>query len=292
MDLNAFLAIRLSWTNAAVLEPSLQIPTGVYRTVWLLACLRRMSVSKTNFRSVARLTGNLPDDSSFAMRDRRCVTAWRRRHRLRRVGASRGVPRVVVPANSLPRQASMLASHSSATPCKEDGGCTLVPSSDFDTFAAQMRTTFMTRVAIKVDLGCGDRFAEVPRGHSRVPHTKERGPNPTSALLCSILQWLDLHRHEKKGVAVSGRTGSSCNVPAPVLWYCRKGLIQSMATMCPSIVRPHRWISFIYTAAFYPTPTPSGLVPEYSPGPRRSPGTWLKAHLPNSTTKDAGAMII
>jgi hypothetical protein len=95
MDPNAFLALRLSWTNAAVLEPSLQIPTGVYRTVWLLACLRRMSVSKTNFRSVARLTRNFPDESSFAMRDRRCVTAWRRRHRLRSVGASRGVPRVV-----------------------------------------------------------------------------------------------------------------------------------------------------------------------------------------------------
>jgi hypothetical protein len=46
MDTKALLALRLGWTNEAVLEPSLQIPTGVYRTVWLLARLRRMSVSK------------------------------------------------------------------------------------------------------------------------------------------------------------------------------------------------------------------------------------------------------
>jgi hypothetical protein len=90
MDLNAFLALRLGWTNAAVLEPSLQVPTGVYRTVWLLSRLRQMPVSKTNFRSVAKLTGNFPDEASFEMRDWRCVTAWPRRHRLRSVGASRG----------------------------------------------------------------------------------------------------------------------------------------------------------------------------------------------------------
>jgi hypothetical protein len=64
----------------------------------------------------------------------------------------------------------------------------LVPSSDFDTFAAQTRTSGMTRVVIKVDLTCVDRFAEMPRGDSRLPKSKKHGPNPTSALLCSILQ--------------------------------------------------------------------------------------------------------
>ena len=109
-----------------------------------------------------------------------------------------------------------------------------------------------------------DRFAEMPRGRSRLPTPKKQGPNSTSALLCSILQWLDLHRHATIGVAVFNRARSSCIVASPILWSCKKGPVQSRASMRPSIVKRHRWISIICTAAFYPTPTPSGLVPEYS----------------------------